>query len=55
MMKSIITIIKDMDLSSNDEDHVKLRRLLYRAMEPLTELKLELLQQMVCPPLTSTQ
>jgi len=55
MMKSIISIIKDMDLSSNEEDHVRLRRLLYRTMDSLVELKLALLQLLVSTPSTSTQ
>lgn len=46
-MERIISIIKDTENSYSEEDRTKLRRLLYRSMDCLTELELALLQLMV--------
>lgn len=49
-MEKIIIIIKAMGALNKEEELAKLNRLLYRAMDNLTEFELELLQlQVRCP------
>jgi len=54
-MERIITTIKDMESSLQDQELPPLRRLLYRSMDVLKELELNLAQLKVEKSLKSTQ